>query len=324
MRKYILNVLKNEKGRYVSGEEISKELGISRTAVWKHINSLKEEGYEIDSRSRAGYMLLNVPDLLLPFEISEGLETKTIGREIYHLYETNSTNDEAKSLAANGGIEGTLVVAERQVKGKGRLGRLWISPQGGIWISIILRPEFQPFEAPKLTLAAALAVTRVLRDKTNLEAQIKWPNDIFINSKKVCGILTEMNAELDRIQYVVLGIGLNVNIDLKKFSEEIGESATSLIKELGRPVDRVKLLKSILTEIEEVYYFFLKKGFPPLCQEVKDLSYTLGRWVHLRQGDKVISGEAIDINEDGALILRTKERQVITVVSGDVGEGRRN
>lgn len=320
MKDCILRLLKEEKGRYVSGEEISGRLGISRTAVWKYINALKEEGYEIESRSRAGYMLLGAPDLLLPFEVKEGLGTRFLGKEVHHFSEVRSTNDEAKSLAGKGAGEGTVVVAERQIGGKGRLGRSWASPAGGIWVSIILRPAFQPLEAPKLTLATALAVTRVLREETHLDARIKWPNDVFINSKKVCGILTEMNAELDRIHYVILGIGLNVNIDIMDFPEEVRGTATSLMEELGKPISRLQLLRSILREEEKVYDLFLKDGFAPIREEVRNLSYTLGKWVTVNYGKGMVSGKALDISESGALLLRTDKGRMITVTSGDVGE----
>ncbi len=320
MKNRILYFLKEERGTYVSGEEISNRLGISRAGVWKHINSLREEGYEIDSKSRLGYMLIGEPDLLLPSQVSYGLSTEVIGKVIHHSMEMVSTNREARALADEGKPEGTVVVTERQTDGKGRLGRTWLSPPGGIWLSVILRPGFQPLHAPKLTLVAAVAVAKTLREEAHLDTKIKWPNDVYIGSRKICGILTEMSAELDRINYVVLGIGVNANVDVAPFPPEIRDRATSIMMELGKPISRVALLRALLTQFERTYFLFLREGFEPIRQEIKADSYTLGRWVKVRHGKKDIEGEAVDIDKDGALLVRTIEGRMVTIVSGDVGE----
>ena len=219
------NILKflREK-EYISGEVLAQKLGISRVAVWKQIQRLKDMGYEIIADQNLGYCLISRPDLLIPQEVQIGLFTKYIGKEIYHFPELKSTNIIAKEKAshrAEGMDEGTLIIAERQSAGKGRLGREWFSPAGGIWLSIILFPQLSPSYISRITLITAVAVIKAIKIYTQIESQIKWPNDILINEKKVCGILTEMSAELDIINWVVVGIGINVNIDHRKFPEDI-------------------------------------------------------------------------------------------------------
>ncbi len=226
MREKILNILRDRKEGYISGEELSKKLGISRTAIWKHIQALKREGYKINSQKRSGYSLISVPDLLLRYEIEKGLKTKILGKKIYHFKEIGSTNDFATELARKGIGEGAIVIAETQTKGKGRLGREWSSPFGGLWLSIILKPKILPTQAPRMTVIAALGAAKTIKKLYSLDAFIKWPNDVLIRSqisdiryqmKKVCGILTEMGAEQDTVNYVVIGIGANLNVDIKKF-----------------------------------------------------------------------------------------------------------
>ncbi len=337
MRGKILNFLYQRKGGYVSGEELSKELGISRTAIWKHIKVLKEEGYKINSQKRLGYSLVSTPDLLLPYEIKRNLKTKILGKKIYHFREIDSTNDFAIELARKGIEEGTVVVAEIQTKGKGRLGREWSSPFGGLWISIILRPKILPTQAPRMTVIAALGVAKTIKELYSLDAFIKWPNDVLIWSrpetirangrirkkesrvfKKVCGILTEMGAEQDTVNYVVIGIGANLNIDIRKFPIEFRKDATSIEKELGRKIDRVEFTRRMLEEIENFYLLFKKRGFAPILREWKKISATLGRRVKAVSGRRIIEGKAIDIDSDGALIIRTEEGKKERILAGDV------
>jgi len=226
----LLLYLKERKGDWVSGEALSNKIAVSRSAVWKHICKLREEGYVIESSPKKGYLLRKAPDLLFPNEIREGLDTKVFGkRDIVYFTETDSTNTRAKDLAARGAPEGTLVISERQTKGRGRKGRSWFSPsQGGIYTSLILRPSISPSEAPKITLLSAVVVAETLRSLTGLSAIIKWPNDILINGKKIAGILTEMSTEMDAIDYIVVGLGLNVNTP--DFPDDIREKATSIFR----------------------------------------------------------------------------------------------
>ena len=337
MREKVLNILRDRKEGYISGEELSKELGISRTAIWKHIQTLKEEGYKINSQKRLGYSLVSVPDLLLPYEIRRDLKTKILGKKIYHFKEIGSTNDFAIELARKGIGEGTIVVAEIQTKGKGRLGREWSSPFGGLWISIILRPDILPTQAPRMTVIAALGVAKTIEKLYSLDAFIKWPNDVLIHSKagiirtnermrkkeskvfkKVCGILTEMGAEQDTINYVVIGIGANLNVDVKKFPIEFRKNVTSLERELGHKIDRVEFTKRMLEEIKNFYLLFKKRGFAPILKEWKKISATLGRRIKAVSGRRIIEGKAIDIDSDGALIIKTKAGKKERILAGDV------
>ncbi len=337
MREKTLNILRDRKEGYVSGEELSKELGISRTAIWKHIQTLKEEGYKIVSQKRLGYSLVSVPDLLLPYEIKKGLKAKILGKKIYHFKEIGSTNNFAIELARKGIEEGAIVIAETQTKGKGRLGREWSSPFGGLWIAIILKPKILPTQAPRMTIIAALGVAKTIRKLYHLDAFIKWPNDILIRSqlgtirangrmrkkeyrvfKKVCGILTEMGAEQDTVNYVVIGIGVNLNIDIKKFPMEFRKDATSIEKELGCKIDRVEFTKRMLEEIEDFYLLFKKRGFTPILKEWKKISATLGKRIKAVSGRRIIEGKAIDIDSDGALIIQTKKTKQEKILAGDV------
>ena len=207
----VLSLLR-DKEDYISGENMSKELGVTRASIWKTIKKLKEEGYKIESSTKKGYKLIDSPNVITAPEVSEHIKTETLGKEIKYYSEIGSTNEEAKKLARDNAKEGTLVIADKQVSGKGRLGKVWDSPRGtGIWMSLILRPHIMPSEAGQLTLIAGLNMCEAIEKITGLKAEIKWPNDIIINSKKVCGILTEMSAELEQIKYVIVGIGVNVN-----------------------------------------------------------------------------------------------------------------
>jgi BirA family biotin operon repressor/biotin-[acetyl-CoA-carboxylase] ligase len=314
----LLQTLRERK--YVSGEELGKRLKMTRTAIWKRINRLRGQGYEIASSPRRGYSLVSVPDLLLPEEIEQGLGTEIFGREIIFYHELSSTQVTAKELARQGAEEGTVVIAETQTQGKGRKGRKWSSTPGqGIQISIILRPRLKPSQSIQIPLVTGVAVAQAIEKVTPLHARIKWPNDLIIGRKKVGGILTEMSAEIDRIDYVVLGIGLNVNTPQVLFPEEIKEVATSLAEELGESVSRVKLLQFLLKEFEGLYSEFTVSGFEPLRERWKAMSKTIGAWVELSDVDsEKIRGKVIDIDESGALILQKRDKSIERILAGDV------
>ena len=317
MKSNILKLLKNTSG-YVSGEEISRQLSISRTAVWKHIRALKQEGYQIESHSRRGYRLIHSPDLLLPEEIIPLLSTKIVGSKICYRKQTRSTNEEAKLLAQNGCPDGTIVLAEEQLAGRGRLARGWFSPFGkGIWLSIVFRPPFMPQQAPKCTLMAAVAVRRAIAEQTGIECGIKWPNDILWQHRKLVGILTELNAEMDVIHYIVLGMGINVNIDKQEFLPELQDRVTSLSCIQQAPVNRLLLLKAILQNLDQYYGEVCRNGFDGIFNEWRQVSATLGNRVHVAGQDTDFTGIALDIDEDGALLVRT-ESGVKKVLAGDV------
>lgn len=317
MRSSILELLRNAGDEYISGEEIASQLGVSRTAVWKHIQELREAGYDIVSHSRSGYSLREAPDLLLPSEVQHGLRTKYMGRKIVYYEEISSTNLEAKKLAAEGAPEGTVVVSEAQNTGRGRMERGFFSPKGkGIWFSVILRPQFLPQEAPKCTLLAAVSVARAMK-KFGLKAGIKWPNDILYEGKKLVGILTEMNAEMDRINYIVIGTGINVNIMPEDFPEDIRGIATSLAIMKGSTLPRVPFFQAVLQAMEELYDLVCTEGFAPVLEEWKHYTITLGQEVRVIGIRETFSGVAADIDAEGALLVDTPEGRH-RVLAGDV------
>lgn len=317
----ILERLINNKGTRVSGEQLASELSVSRTAIWRHIKVLKAEGYMIDSSTNLGYSLIETPDTLAPGEIKAGLRTKVIGKEIKYFKETESTNIIAHKIAASVN-EGTLVIAESQTAGRGRLGRKWISPEGGIWLSIILKPRIQPLHAPQITFLAGVSVARTIRS-LGLPAKIKWPNDILINGKKVCGVLTEIRAEADLIDYLIIGIGIDANVDTESFPDDIRDSSTSLKKEKGEKIDRAGFVRKLLEEFDELYLKFQKEGFKPILEEWRNMSATIGEWVKITTQAHTIYGEATGVDNEGALILETAEGHLEKIVAGSCEHLRR-
>jgi len=319
MAKDILKFLREKE--YVSGEVLAKKLGISRVAVWKQIQKLKDRGYKIISDQNLGYCLISRPNLLLPQEIQRELSTNYIGKKIYYFPELKSTNIMAKEKTlhrAEGIDESMLIIAERQSAGKGRLGREWFSPAGGIWLSIILYPQLSPSYISRITLMTAVAVVKAIKVCTQIESQIKWPNDILINEKKVCGILTEMSAELDMINWVVVGIGINANIDHQDFPEDIQENTISLKETLGKEISRVKLVQTFLQEFEKHYEILKRREFFSILKEWKLYSHTLGRKIRIDMGEKIVTGDAVDINEEGALILKKGDGELVKIISGTI------
>ena len=304
----------------ISGERLAAQLGVSRAAVWKRIHRLKARGYGIEGSPRRGYRLLAIPDKLLPEEVLQGLKTRLFTGPVHHFETLDSTNDLAKALAAQGAPEGTVVVAEAQTGGRGRLGREWNSPPGvGLYVSLVLRPMLPPMELPQITLTTAVAVVRAVRRVAGVAPGIKWPNDLLFNGKKLGGILTEMETESDRIRHVVVGLGLNVNNP--EFPPELAATATSLTLAAGGVFSRVNLLQAWLEEFEELYGRFLNQGFPEILEEWKDSTVTLGRAVTVRQGPREISGHALDVAPDGALILRIANGETVRVTSGEIIPG---
>ena len=318
MRKEILNLLKKSGDTYISGEEIAERLGVSRTAVWKHIKELRRAGYDIVSQSRSGYALRGTPDVLTPAELAPLMGQSLFGTNILYHEETRSTNEDAKAAADAGAPDGTLVVTEFQGTGHGRLARGWFCPKGeGVLFSVILRPtSFLPQEAPKCTLLAAVAVARAIRS-LGLDVGIKWPNDILADGRKLVGILTEMSAEMERIHYIVIGIGINVNITADEFTPDIQDTATSLAILAGHTIDRRQLLAAILREMETLYRAVQNEGFAPVFAAWRELSVTLGQDVRVLGVGESFEGRAADIDETGALLVDTSEGRR-RVLAGDV------
>ncbi|MGI6678195.1 MAG: biotin--[acetyl-CoA-carboxylase] ligase [Dehalobacterium sp.] len=316
MKNQVLQFLKEQED-YLSGEEISRRLGISRTAVWKQINTLKKEGYEIASQTRLGYRLIHLPDRLYPAEIQDYLRTKLVGRNIIYRGSVDSTNNLARQTGESGFVDGTVIVAEEQVAGKGRLGRSWHAPFGtGISLSLLVRPAIPVVDAPKITLLTGVAVARGLEEITGLKTGIKWPNDLLIQGKKVSGILTEIKADMDQIHYLIVGIGINVNEPA--FPEELQETATSLYLETGHIVSRVQIVAAVLNHWEKIYQTFLTQGFSALRDQWKKHAVTLGKDVSVRTINNRIFGRAVDIDEEGLLLVQDENHQIHRIIAGDV------
>jgi len=296
---------------------LAGRLGLSRAAVWKRIKRLEALGYAIEGSPRKGYRLLAIPDKLLPEEINEGLRVHLLRGPIHHFETLPSTNDLAKELGAGQAPEGTLVVAEGQSRGRGRLGREWSSPPGaGLYVSVLLRPPLPPADMPQITLTAAVAVVRALKRATGVAAGIKWPNDLILAGKKLGGILTEMETESDQIRHLVVGLGLNVNNG--QFPAELKDLATSLVLVTGRTYSRLKILKAWLEELESLYQLFLAREFAKILEEWKEYTVTLGQAVRVRQGPVEISGQALEVAPDGALLVETRAGEIVRVTSGEI------
>jgi BirA family biotin operon repressor/biotin-[acetyl-CoA-carboxylase] ligase len=306
-----------ESAEPVSGEALAGRLGLSRAAVWKRINRLKALGYAIQGSPRRGYRLLGLPDKLLPQEIASGLQARLLKGPIHYFDSLPSTNDLAKELGARGAPEGTLVVAEGQSRGRGRLGREWNSPPGvGLYVSVLLRPPLPPTDLPQITLTAAVAVVRALRQAGGVSAGLKWPNDLVLAGKKLGGILTEMETESDQIRYLVVGLGLNVNN--RQFPAELADLATSLALTTGRTFSRLRILQVWLEELESLYQRFLAREFAAILEEWKDYTVTLGRAVRVRQGEVEICGQALEVAADGALLIQIQSGEIVRVTSGEI------
>jgi len=302
MKGKILKALR-EGGDYLSGETLSKQLGISRVSIWKHIRSLKGDGYIIKA-SPKGYRVVSSPDLLLPYEFP-GLEQR-----IHYFQEIGSTMDAARELAKRGAAEGTIVIAEAQTRGRGRLSREWLSPKGGIYFTLILRPKISPAYAPRINLMAAVAVATTIRKLFGLKAELKWPNDVLIEGRKLCGILAEMDAETDVINFVNLGIGINANTSVPQFEK----MATSLKDALGKEISRKDFLSALLVEIKRRQALLMEAD---LLEEWKKLSVTLNKDVKVIAPGEVIVGQAIDVDSTGALIIRERNGSLRNAVAGD-------
>jgi len=319
MKEKILKLLKDSSGEFVSGQKISEALGVSRAAIWKHINVIKEDGYGIEAISRKGYKVISSPDILTFEEIKTFLNTKYIGKNILHYDSIGSTNAKAKELAESGCDHGTVVISEEQTSGRGRLGRNWVSPKHkGIWMSIILRPNIITQNASQITLIGAAAAQKAII-KMGIKASIKWPNDIVINGKKVCGILTQMSGEIDHINYLVMGIGINVNLEEGDIPIELKDVATSLKLECGKLMDRKMLVANILNIFEELYHDFVENGnITETIDVCRKNSMLIGKEIQLVSRGKIRIVKAIDISDVGELLVENDQGIIEYIVSGEV------
>lgn len=317
MRQDILDYLLAHKDEFVSGQKISEIFGISRTAVWKHIRVLKQRGYTIESYTKKGYCLRQAPELLSETRIQDGLQTQVFGHEIHYYEKLASTNTQAKRIADQGGAEGAVVVAEEQTGGRGRLDRSFLSPFAkGVWFSLILRPHISPMEVSKMTLVAAVSVCKALRALGLHDCGIKWPNDILVNGRKMVGILTELSASVEKINYIIMGIGINTGIETDDLPDDLKENVTSFAIEKV-PVSRAALLQEVLRQLETYYRLVLSQGFGIILEEWKNLSCMLGKDVKIIASDGTFGGKAVDIDEDGNLLVQT-EHGLQRVLAGDV------
>ena len=321
MRDRILDILRSSLGEYVSGEDLSKQLGVSRTAVWKHISSLREQGYAIRGHRNLGYRLDSIPDLLLPAEVKHNLKTTFIGKQVHYYERTGSTNDAALDLSGRSCEEGTIVIAEEQTKGRGRLGRSWYSPYGlGIYLSVVLRPAgVPPIYSPVFTMLSALAVADTVKSISGITPVIKWPNDVLVGGRKVSGILVQMKADPDKIDHLVVGIGVNLNQDKRDFPQEITVSATSLKACTGVKADRMKFLCRLLETFENYYIVVRDRNdYQAIKDEWLKLSGILGKEVAIRTLDGLIEGKVVDVSLTGSLDVECKDGTMKKVFSGDI------
>lgn len=317
MKEEILRLLRSADG-YISGQELCNRFGVSRTAVWKAINQLKEAGYEIEAQQNKGYRLMAAPDLMTEAEIKSLMHTEWVAKEVLYFDTIDSTNIKAQELAEKGYQSGTLVVADKQESGKGRRGRSWVSPSGtGIFMTLMIKPDINPNNASMLTLVAALAVAKAITSVTGEEAMIKWPNDIVVNGKKVCGILTEMNAQFDYINNIVVGVGINVHNE--SFPEEISQMASSLMIEAGgKRFHRAQIIAETMSYFEQYYDTFLKtQDLSALVREYDELLVNRNKSVRVLDPKEPFDGKAMGITPKGELIVDTWESRKL-VSSGEV------
>jgi len=315
----LLSLLEEKQGDFVSGEEISQKLNVSRTAIWKQIRKLEAQGYTIEAVNRLGYRILERPSRISPVELSLKLKTHSFGRSV-HVHEVvASTQDVLRDLAEAGAPEGTLVVAEQQNRGRGRMGRSWVSPPGkGIWMSLLLRPNVPLLQTPQLTLLAAVALNRAIERVTGLDIGIKWPNDLLIDGRKISGILLESATEDERIRYVVVGMGISVNLEETDYPEEVAAKAVSLRMASGRVLDRIELIAEILKEFEELYSVFNASGFEPIRLLWEARSINLNKPTVLMTAGGRIEGIPRGISETGALIVEMPDGGMQTVYSAEI------
>ena len=317
MKEELLSLLRERNG-YVSGQELCRHFGVSRTAVWKAVNRLKEAGYEIEAVPNKGYRILSCPDSVAAVEVSSLMETEVIGRDVRYKETIDSTNLYARRLGEDGAAEGVLVVADEQTAGKGRSGRHWTTPPGSaIAMSVLLRPRIAPERISMVTLVMGLAVAKAVRELYGLDALIKWPNDVVVNGKKICGILTEMSAELMAVNYIVIGVGINSN--MKEFPEEIRTTATSVALELGQDISRSQLIAEVMKHFETLYRCFLETSdLSRIMSDYNAILVNTGRRVRVLEPGNEYSAQALGTDRLGRLLVRTDEGTVREVYAGEV------
>ena len=304
---------------FISGQLLSEKLNISRSAIWKHMNELKKDGYAIEGISRKGYKIISYPNKLSENTIKWGLETEWLGHHIIHKETVSSTQKLAHIAALEGAEHGTIIIADEQIGGKGRSDRSFHSKKDeGIWMSIVLRPDILPYEAPQLTLLTATILAQVIDQYEDIQPQIKWPNDILINGKKIAGILTEMQAEQDKVLYVVIGVGINVNQKIESFPEEIQSKVTSLGIEKNGNVDMIKLIQNIIESFEEKFDLYLEHGFPNVKTTWEKYGFRINEQLEIKTSRETWLGKFLGIAEDGALLAERDSGVTEKIYSAEI------
>lgn len=319
LRKKLLDAFTEHDGQYLSGQYLADLIGCSRTAIWKHIEDLRSDGFELEAVRRKGYRIVKAPDQVTANEIRLGLKTQFIGQQIHHKETVDSTQKIAHRLGLENAPEGTVVIADEQTGGRGRMEREWYSPKNtGVWMSIILRPEIPLPKTPQLTLLTAVAIVQAIEDCTELQADIKWPNDILLNGKKVTGILTELQAESDRVHAVIIGIGMNINQKESDFPPELESIATSLSIEKLEFVNRADVIRAVFHRLEKLYMLYLEKGFAPIKLLWESYAISVGRKVTARTLSTTLHGVALGITDDGVLKIEDEDGQIHHIYSADI------
>lgn len=320
MKDEILKTLLESEGEAVSGQQLADRFNVSRTAIWKHMKTLQEEGYTFETVKKKGYILRGVPNTVSAAQIQAELETEALGQEIHYFDVVDSTQTVAHRLAQEGAKHGTVVISEEQTAGKGRLMRPWeSSKRKGIWLTVILRPDIPPHRAPQLTLVTAIAVVNTMKTLLNIsDPKIKWPNDILINGKKCTGILTEMQAESDVVQALLIGIGINVNQTEADFSDDIKDIATSLRIEEGEEIDRPKFIATLLYFLEHYSNMYIKNGFGRIRELWEEASCTIGQRLEVTTLREKFEGVATGINSDGVLQVRLDDGTIRDIYTADI------
>ncbi len=318
-RDRILELFRHAADNFLSGEDICRDLGITRTAVWKQIRQLRDLGYEIEAIPSKGYRLQTTPDTLISSEVSAGLDTDVVGRNIVFLPETDSTNTQARQLAQEGAEDGTVVIADRQSRGKGRMGRFWVSPSGvNLYLSIILRPEIELRHATQMTFLTAVAVAEAIESVGDFTPHLKWPNDVLLNGRKIAGLLNELNAETEQIHFMVLGIGVNLNMEQDQFPSDLRSPATSLLVEGGKKISRLEFTRLLLKKIDKLYSLYRDGGFAPILSAWEQRCHMLGRKVEVDYQHSRVVGVVKGLDEAGALLLSRTDGGEERVLAGDV------
>jgi len=316
----VLSFLKSHNTEYLSGQDLSDVLRISRVAVWKHIKKIRELGYKIESKQKLGYRLESSTDKLLPWEITSELKTKIFGKHTYYFDSVDSTQNQAMKMASEAS-NGTLIIAEKQTSGKGRLGRKWISPKGGIWLSIILHPKFDMSVITLFPIASALALSNAIEKTLNIKSELKWPNDITINGKKVAGMLVDASIESNKIENMILGVGINYNVEVKQIEKILKDTpnfyGVTSLSEHNKTIKPVLLVQSFLLELEEIYNLLNKGEVKKITRDWTKKSSTIGQNIELITEDEKIKGKAIRIDEDGALVISSNKKNK-RITSGDI------